>query len=68
MSNNHDRYIWEAALKLLDKIQWQPIGRKFDTGDRQNICPVCRESKFQGHQIDCELDGLISAIGSRIYG
>ena len=54
---------WESILLLLKKLEWQEIGRKYDTGDRQSICPVCRDPKSI-HDIDCEIGNAISAIES----
>ena len=59
----NDLNAWKAISKLLRKMEWQEIGRKYDTGDRQSICPICRESEFQGHSNDCELLVVIDSIG-----
>ena len=62
-----DHYLWVAISKLLLKFEWQEIGKLYDTGDRQEICPVCRQAKTDKHSFDCELAKAISEIGSKIY-
>ena len=53
---------WHMVLGLLKRMEWQPIGRKFDTGDRQEICSACSGKKFEGHNDGCELQLAIKEI------
>ena len=62
-----DYNAWESIVILLNAIQWQPIGRKYDSGDRAIICPICRDSETEGHSGDCSLGDAISEIGRMIY-
>lgn len=58
---------WEAIQKLLIKLQYQPIGKKFDTGERQIICPICFCTSNEHHNSECELGNAIMMIGRMLY-
>lgn len=65
-----DGRIFNAMLHVVSKMQWQPIGKWYDTGDRQLCCPFCFNPKSYGHIPQCELYELIHSLEIRVgkYG
>lgn len=53
--------------ELLLKLQWMPIGKKYDTGDKQKICPICGNPEMQSHDASCELYNTICKIAGAVY-
>ena len=51
--------IWESIQKLLISLEW--------SNDALELCPVCKNSRQEGHKTGCELYTAIQAIGSMLY-
>mgnify|MGYP000850515597 CR=1 FL=1 len=55
MGNNRE----QKAIQLLKKLEWSGYTTVHDEIWDTDICPVCNNSKSQGHTGECELGLLL---------